>query len=42
MGKRKGSRRVTHATGDLKIGKLKPIGASAMGKHKLGGNSAFG
>ena len=42
MGKRKGSKRVTHATGDLKIGKLKPIGASAMGKHKLGGNSAFG
>ena len=41
MGKRK-SKRATHATGDLKIGKLKPIGASAMGKHKLGGNSAFG
>lgn len=39
MGKRKSSRRVT---GELKIGKLKPIGASAMGKHKLGGNSAFG
>lgn len=38
MGKRKGSRR---ATGELKIGKLKPIGASAIGKHKLGGSSAF-
>ncbi len=33
MGKRKGSRRVT---GELNIGKLKPIKASAMTKHKLG------
>jgi len=39
MGKRKGSRR---ATGELKIGKLRPIKASAIGKHKLGGGSAFG
>jgi len=30
MGKRK-------ATGNLKVGKLKPIKASAIGKHKLGG-----
>jgi len=39
MGKRKGSRRVT---GELKIGKLKPIKASGIGKHRLGGSSAFG
>ena len=32
MGKRKSSR----VTGELKIGKLRPIKASAMGKHKLG------
>jgi len=40
MGKRK-AKRSTAGVGDLKIGKLKPIGASAMGKHKLGGSSAF-
>lgn len=40
MGKRKAKR--SSGVGDLKIGKLKPIGASAMGKHKLGGNQAFG
>jgi hypothetical protein len=32
MGKRKASR----VTGELKIGELRPIKASAMGKHKLG------
>lgn len=32
MGKRKGKR----VTGELNIGKLKPIKASAMTKHKLG------
>lgn len=33
MGRRK-SRRVT---GELKVGKLKPIKSSAINKHKLGG-----
>jgi len=31
-----GKRRSARVTGDLKVGKLKPIKASSIGKHKLG------
>ena len=32
-----GKRRSKRVTGELKVGKLKPIKSSAMTKHKLGG-----